>query len=224
MRMAAPGTSDRYIVGDGTVFIPAADGTLDVAAQYVPSLAMLGWRVVPPALVVSTADGPTLTAAAAASCLPAAAVTTLQPNFFTVGKVLRITAQGRISCVITTPGTARFDVRLGGTVVFDTGALNLNTTAKTNAPWWLQILLTCRTVGAGTAATLFGLAMLQSEAIVGAPAPSAGGNGSLIAPVGAPGVGGGFDSTLSRVLDLFFTQTVATGSLTVHAYTVESLN
>jgi hypothetical protein len=27
---------------------------------------------------------------------------------------MKLTAQGRISCVVTTPGTARFDIRLGG--------------------------------------------------------------------------------------------------------------
>jgi hypothetical protein len=43
-------------------------------------------------------------------------------------------------------------------------------------------------------------------------------------PVSAPAVGTGFDTTASQKLDVFFTQTVATGSLTVHNYILEALN
>jgi hypothetical protein len=90
--------------------------------------------------------------------------------------------------VVTTPGTARFDVRMGpsGTIiVFDTGALNLNVVAKTTVPWLLEIWLTCRAVGTGTATNFLGIANFQSEAVVGSPVNTAGGNGSLLAPVGA---------------------------------------
>lgn len=178
-------------------------------------------------LVQSTVDGPTLTAAAAASCIPTPSRIILPNNFFYPGKVLRISMQGRISNVVTTPGTARLDVRLGpnGTiVVFDTGALNLNVVAKTNVPWWAEIILPCRAVGVGTTSNLFGFATFQSEAVVGSPANTAGGNGILNAPVGAPAVGAGFDNTAANALDVFFTQTVATGSFTVHNYRVDALN
>lgn len=175
-------------------------------------------------LVSAIADGPTLTAAAAASCIPTSAKITLPNNFWYVGRMLRIFAHGRISVAVTTPGTARFDVRLGAVVAFDTGALNLNVVAKTSVPWWLEIVLTCRAVGSGTATNLMGVALLQTEAIVGSPANTAGGNGALLAPVGAPAVGTGFDNTLANTLDLFFTQTVGTGSLTLHQYYVASLN
>ena len=112
----------------------------------------------------------------------------------------------------------------GTIVVFDTGALALNAVAKTNVPFWLEILLTCRATGAGTATNFMGVARFQSEAVIGSPLNSAGGNGSLLAPVGAPAVGTGFDNTASNIVDVFFTQTVATGSLTVQQYMVESLN
>jgi hypothetical protein len=176
-------------------------------------------------LINSIVDGPTLTAAAAATALQPQQKITLPAGFFQIGKELRITVKGRISCVVTTPGTARFDVRLGGSVAaFDTGALNLNVVAKTNVPFVLVIDLTCRAVGSSTSANLMGIATFTSEAVVGAPANTAGGNGTLCAPVGAPVVGTGFDSTVAQTLDLFFTQTVATGSMTVHQYKVESLN
>ncbi|MBM3940468.1 MAG: hypothetical protein FJ318_06200 [SAR202 cluster bacterium] len=176
-------------------------------------------------LITSQVDGPTLTAAAAASCIPPAAKITLPNNFWYIGRQLRISASGRISNVVTTPGTARFDVRLGAVVAFDGLAVALNVVAKTNVGWWLELLLTCRAIGSGTSTTLMGQGKFLSEAVVGSPLPSVGGSGQIVLPVNsAPAVGTGFDNTSANTLDLFFTQTVATGSLTLHQYTVESLN
>ena len=178
-------------------------------------------------LVAGAVDGPTLTAAAAASCIPTPSRIILPNNYFQVGKMLKISLFGRISCAVTTPGTARFDIRMGpsGTiVVFDTGALGLNIVAKTTVPWSLEMWLTCRAVGAVTATNFMGVANFQSEAVVGAQLPTVGGNGALLAPVGTPAVGTGFDNTAANALDVFFTQTVATGSLTVHNYRVDALN
>lgn len=187
-------------------------------------MGMQTWQEV---LANGVTDGPTLTAAAAASCIPTANRIILPNNYFTVGKMLRISLFGRISCVVTTPGTARFDVRMGpsGTIiVYDSGALNLNIVAKVTVPFWMQIDLTCRAIGAGTVSNFMGIGRFQSEAVVGAPLPAAGGNGVLLAPVGAPAVGTGFDNTAANALDVFFTQTVATGSLIVHNYRVEAMN
>src|SRR5437867_3585931 len=99
-------------------------------------------------LISAQVDGTALTAAAAASCLPAAAKFTFPANLLKVGDQFRVTASGRISNVVTTPGTARFDVRFGSAVVFDGGAINLNVVAKTNVGWWLDVLLTVKSIGA----------------------------------------------------------------------------
>jgi hypothetical protein len=90
-------------------------------------------------------------------------------------------------------------------------------------------VLTCRAIGSGTTANLFGFGRFTSEAVIASPTGAAGGNGTLVSsvatgPDAAPAVGAGFDSTAANVVDLFFTQTVATGSLTVHSYVLESLN
>ena len=178
-------------------------------------------------IVGGSVDGPTLTAAAAASCIPTASRIILPNNYFYIGKLLKVVLHGRISCAVTTPGTARFDIRMGpsGTiVVYDTGAMNLNIVAKTTVPWLLEVWLTCRAVGAVTATNFMGVGNFQSEAVIGAPLPSVGGNGGLLVPVGAPAVGTGFDNTAANALDVFFTQTVATGSMTVHGYRVDALN
>jgi hypothetical protein len=170
------------------------------------------------ALVTAQSAGTALTAAAAASALPAAARFNFPSNQLKIGDKFNIKASGIISCVVTTPGTARFDVRFGSAVVFDSGAINLNTTAKTNVPWWLDIELTVRSIGASTSATILGQGLWVSEAGIAAPAPSAGGNAAFNIPVSGVAVGTGFDSTASNFIDLFFTQTVATGSMTLQQY------
>jgi hypothetical protein len=174
-------------------------------------------------LVIASADGPTLTAAAAASCIPTPSRLILPNNYWTVGKAWHVRMSGRISCAVTTPGTARFDLRTGpsGTIVaWDSGALNLNIVAKTTIPWLLEVDLVCRAVGSGTASNLFAIGRFQSEAVIASPLPAAGGNGTLLCPVGTPAVGTGFDNTAANAVDWFFTQTAATGSLTVHQYEI----
>lgn len=169
-------------------------------------------------LITAQIAGAALTAAAAASCLPAAAKFTFPANLLKIGDKLRVRSSGIISNVITTPGTARFDVRMGSTVVFDTGALNLNVVAKTNVPWFLDIDLTVRSIGAGTSCQLWGQGTFASEAVIGSPLPAVGGNGVLNVPVSSLALSTGFDSTISNVIDSFFTQTVATGSMTLEQF------
>ena len=75
-------------------------------------------------IVMSATDGPTLTAAARASCIPTANRVVLPNNFFYIGRAIKFLLNGRISCAVTTPGTARYDICMGSagtTIVFDTG-------------------------------------------------------------------------------------------------------
>jgi hypothetical protein len=184
------------------------------------------WRQ---SLFTEQAAGPTLTAAAAASMLVAASPLagqnrfTIPANTFKVGDVLRITATGILSCVVTTPGTFRFDVRFGSTVVFDSTAIPLNIVAQTSIPWWVDIMLSIRSIGATTAATLWGTGVLISPTTINVPAQATGpGPGGNILPYNSiPAISTGFDSTIANVFDSFFTQTVATGSFTCEQYMLE---
>jgi hypothetical protein len=174
---------------------------------------------------VAAGDGPTITAAAATSALPVTAKFTFAPNTIGQQTVLRISAQGRISNAVTTPGTARIDVRLGGTVIYDTGAFILNQVVKANVPWWFDAVLVCRAIGA--TGNFFGFGKIKSESIVGSPLGSVGGSGDLVSagsggPSAAPVIGGNVDLTVSNTFDMFFTQTVTTGSFTVHAFLLET--
>jgi len=176
-------------------------------------------------IISSYTDGPTLTAAAAASALPTYVPTSIPAGYWQIGRMWRLTAMGRISCVVTTPGTARFDLRLGAVTVFDTLAMPLNIVAKTNVPWLLEVLLTCRSVGTGTSSTLFAQGKWLSEASINTAAAATGpGPGGQLVPYNtAPAVGTGFDSTIANALDFRFTQTVATGSMTMHMFLVEQI-
>jgi hypothetical protein len=172
------------------------------------------------------AAGPTLTAASAASMLVAASPLagqnrfTIPANTFKVGDTLSIRATGIVSVVVTTPGTFRFDVRFGSTVVFDSTAIPMNIVAQTNIPWWVDIMLTIRSIGATTAATLWGTGILISPATINVAAqPTGPGPGGNILPYNSvPAISTGFDSTVANVFDSYFTQTVGTGSFTCEQY------
>ena len=104
-------------------------------------------------IVCGATDGPTITAASRTSCIPTANRIVLPNTFFYIGRAIRFILGGRISCAVTTPGTARYDICMGSagtTIVFDTLALNLNVVAKTTVPWSLDIELVCRAIGTGT--------------------------------------------------------------------------
>jgi hypothetical protein len=172
----------------------------------------------------SYTDGPTLTAAAAASCVPTYVPTTLPAGYWQIGRIWRVTITGRVSVVVTTPGTLRWDIRLGGVVAADTLAVLGHASGKTNVNFYLEGLLTCRAVGSGTSANLMNQWMLMTEAIINTAAPTTGPGGGYALPWNtAPVVGTGFNSQSALTLDCFFTQTVATGSMTVHQFLIEQL-
>ena len=180
----------------------------------------------PGAIVIASSytDGPTLTAAAAASCVPTYVPTTLPAGYWQIGRIWRVTITGRVSVVVTTPGTLRWDIRLGGVVAADTLAVLGNIVAKTNVNFWLTGLLTCRAVGSGTSANLMNQWQLTTEAIINTAAPTTGPGGGYALPWNtAPVVGTGFNSQSALTLDCFFTQTAATGSMTVHQFLIEQM-
>ena len=179
-------------------------------------------------LGVASSDGPALTnSITATSLLPAAAKIVLPAQFFDrAGKTLRIKAFGRISTVVTTPGTFAFDIRFGAVAVCACGAMNLNTTAQTNASFTFEVLLVCRSIGNGTTATVFGGGSFESRAVVGSPAATVGSAGRVVLNDTAPTVGTGFDSTTAQTVDLFGTWSVASlsNSIQIHQYMIESVN
>lgn len=122
-----------------------------------------------------------------------------------IGKSIHITVLGALSNIVTTPGTVEFQVKIGSVIAFTTGQVQLNATAHTTLPFWLDIDLTVRSVGNGTSATLMGQAQITSKTITATAAQtdSAQDMPTLMAPATAPAVGTGFDSTTAQILDLW---------------------
>ena len=160
-----------------------------------------------------------------ASIIPPSAKLLIPANYMFVGRQIKIVAQGQISNVVTTPGTLLFQVLYGATAVFNSGvaSIPLNIVAKTNVTWWLEILMECRTIGAGTSATMLSYAQFTSESVFNAGAGTA---NSAFIPPSAPAAGSGFDSTASQLMDLQAKFSVATAgtAMTLFTYKVESLN
>lgn len=160
----------------------------------------------------------------ATSLLPTAARWLMPANFLDVGSMFRFKAAGRISNIVTTPGTLTLDLRLSGTVVFNGGAMQLSTTAHTNVPFIWEGLLTCRAIGAS--ANLMGQAEFKSQAANISGADPTTGHSLLLTPNTAPAVGTNFDSTGSLQWDLFGTWSIANSgnSIQVHQWILEALN
>lgn len=177
-------------------------------------------------LVSATADSTALTASVTATTiLVPMAVFTLPANYFYVGRRIKISASGRVSNIVTTPGTLTLDLRFGAVIAANGGAMALNTTAKTNVPWHLEWVLTCRSVGSGTTATMMHQGRWSSESVIGSAAPAAGGSGTHMLPNVTPVVGTGFDSTSALAVNLFGTWSLNNAnSILTHQYMLESMN
>lgn len=154
---------------------------------------------------------------------------TLPANFFDrPGKGLHIFGVAGVSNRVTGPDTFSIEVHIASVIAFTTGNINLTTTAHTTIPMWFDILLTCRTTGSGTLATLMGQAHLRGQMVaqLASAADNAAGTGYAMAPNTAPAVGTGFDSTAASALDLWVGQSVsnAGNGFQLQQYCVFALN
>lgn len=180
-------------------------------------------------LAAIAGDGTALTAAARASLLQGAGgkqgLYTLAANKLRVGDVLRLRASGRISCAVATPGSARFDLSfgVGGIAAMDTLAIPLNIVAKVSVPWILDMEGIVRAIG--SAGNIFWQGFWLSEAALNTAVPATGpGPGGNTLPYNtAPVVGSNVDMSVVNILDFNWTQVAATGSITLHNYSLSLL-
>lgn len=178
----------------------------------------------------TSADGTALnTSVTETGILSALHKYTLAANFCDfVGKKFRVQAYGRVGTVVTTPGTLTLRLKFGSIAVFNSGAIPLNIVAKTNEAWLLDLLCEVRSVGNGTAATIFAMGSWLSEANINTALASVGpGPGGCLLPFDtAPVVGAGFDSTAAQVVDLTAQWSVSNAANTIqnHLFAIEALN
>lgn len=184
----------------------------------------------PETLLTIGEDGPALVnSTTPTSLLPDSAKGQAIENRFGkfVGKTLLLDASGRISTVVTTPGTLTLELMLGSVVAWTSGAMALNVVAQTNVNWRLNAELVYRILGTGTVAKLLGQGHFKSHAVIGSPAPTAGGAGTHLLPFNtAPVVGTGFDNSAGHLLDIRATWSVANAanSITMHTCRITAPN
>jgi hypothetical protein len=178
-------------------------------------------------LIEAQSDGTAVTATAEGSLPPAVAKILLPSGYINrVGKRFQIRASGRVSNIVTTPGTLTLKFKLGPTAniaVATSSAIQLNALAKTNVPWILEAFITVRSIGSGAAATLFANGTWSSESVVGSPVPGSGGAGSAMWQASAPAVGTGFDSSIANQIDLTAQFSLTGNSIQLHTFALEDL-
>lgn len=135
----------------------------------------------------------------------------------TVGDQLLFRASGIISTVVTSPGTLTIDLALATTAVVSTGAMTLSAVAQTNTPWYMEVLMTAKTVGTAGNFTFggFWLSPASINVALGATGPGPGGQ---IVPYSGTATGasttsaGTQDFTVSQIFDLYGTWQTANAS------------
>lgn len=174
-------------------------------------------------LATAQAAGVAVTGTSITTLLPTQALYTLQGGTLAIGSKIIIEASGQMNTVVTTPGTTTFTVKFGSNSVFISQAIALNIVAQTNAWWELYIALTCRAVGSSTSANFMPMGRFISRGAIGSVAVAT--SGVLVTPLPdtAPAVGAGFDSTVSNLIDLQVTNSIA-GSIQLMEYEITHRN
>jgi hypothetical protein len=97
------------------------------------------------------ADATTLSTSTTETVISPDVLFTLPPNFFAYpGKQVWVLAMGKLSNIVTTPGTLTFKLRynaIGGTVLATSGAIGLNTVAATDNLWYVDMKIMALATG-----------------------------------------------------------------------------
>jgi hypothetical protein len=178
-------------------------------------------------LIEAQSDGTAVTATTEGSLLPGAAKIFIPSGYHNrIGKRYAVRASGRISNIVTTPGTLTLRFKHGPTAniaVAQSSAIQLNAVAKTNVSWYLDLTFTLRSIGNGTAGTFFAMGTWTSESVVGSPVPASGGAGTAQWQASAPAVGTGFDTSIDNQIDLTAQFSLTGNSIQLHTFALEDL-
>lgn len=185
-----------------------------------PRASMQSWRET---LYAVIADGTAVTAAAKTILVPDF---TLPANYLYPGRMMKYTLYGRMSTVITTPGTWTHTLNWGGsggTVLASTTALAPDpTAASTNIAWYVEYLMMCRSIGSSGSAFTMGKQWHNdiddgSAAVANLTAAL---NTHVFPDVPAAVT---INTTTANALTPAITPSVATGSITAHLAILEAL-
>lgn len=141
---------------------------------------------------------------------------------FNTGVIYRARLMGVCSNIVTTPGTLTYFIRLGtttlsSTLVAQSAALGLDTTARTNFPWQLDFQIICQSPGSSGTALILGQAD-QSNVLASTAA-------NLLPnflPNSAPAAGT-VNTTVANILSVSAKFSLTGNSITCKSYILECL-
>lgn len=149
---------------------------------------------------------------------------TIPANFMQDGRTLRLTAMGKLSNIVTSPGNLQFTLRWGGvagTILAQSSAFNLNTTAQTDIMFRIVIEIVTRGNGSSGSLLAMGIAELAFKATVQPEFMGSAGGASGNTPAAVT-----VDLTADTALALSakFSVANAGNSITGMNYVLEALN
>lgn len=152
----------------------------------------MGIRVTPLLPALSAVDAPVVAnTASETSILGASGLCTFLSGTLGEGSTIGLRLFGVFSNKATSPGSITLKAKLGSTIVWSSGTLNLPATLHTDITFWLDILLMLR--AGGTSAKVLGAGLLQ--AILSAQS-------DFLLPANSPTDSPTFDSTGDLDLDV----------------------
>lgn len=200
----------RNALGGGSLELPARGS-------------MQAWRET---LYCTVADGTAVTTPASITIL--VPDFTLPASYMYVGRCLEYTLYGRLSTVITTPGTWTHILKWGGSggvTLASSGAWAPDPTASaTNLAWWIKYMVVCRSVGTTGTAFTMGHGWhndVDDGAAAVANLTAALNNQMLAFPDAAAAVS--IDTTIAKAISPTITPSVTSGSMTCNLAILEAL-
>jgi len=148
-------------------------------------------------------------------------------QYFKVGRKGRLRVAGAISNIVTTPGTITFEFKIGSVVAWTSGAIQLNASAHTTLPFFLDMAFTVQAFGSGTATKLLGIGTAEGLMFTrtAGQTDDAQGMQTIIVPQTNPAQGTGFDGTSSQGTDFWtgFSISNAGNGIRTDEYSLEFL-
>ncbi len=167
----------------------------------------------------------------AKSVLDSGQVVNLPANWWYSGRAVRITATGGLVLRANTADTFTLSIQSGTYVYLSSGAIPFTKDALGPLPFWLDVLLTCRTAGVATAgtptATFMGLMRLNSAVInlAANTAISTSTHNTMLLPLTNPAATNVTATNIAQTIDLYCAESYGTtNGIRVDQFVVEALN
>lgn len=150
-------------------------------------------------------------------------------QYMRVGRKGRLRVAGAISNIVTTPGTITFELKIGTVVAWTSGAIQLNASAHTTLPFFLDMAFTCQAFAMGAAATkILGIGSIEGLMFTrtAGQVDDANGMQGIVVPQTNPAQGTGFDGNAQNTVDMWvgFSISNAGNGIRTDEYSVEFLN